>query len=621
MDPTQTLEERRFDDYLAHLASVVGHYEVLRVGEAAPTLLWAPANNTTLSSVPWGLKRYIAEPDFDLIVLNLTSATTISGVAGAEGGYHYSVSLGAGLNNLLVPRGEFLSSLLGQALINNTNDSITHIPGGAGVTFHPSDWSGRTETSGSNTPGNPNYIWIYSTTDQSENGSSSAAFGGLAQDGPVESGNESRQVQAIFWVNVTTAGYGGLTSEGAELDDLFGGLVLNSTGNFTGNLLSVGPYLGTLGLPANVRTALANVSVLNSGAYASPRYQQPPAPPTWWQSAGSIVSNTLSGIATSATKDYSVVWNGIQAAAAYIGEAASWLSNHLGLGKLASQLVAGLKALASAMEWAWNQLLEFLKAAAQAILNAIVAPAERGVSTWATSINAPFSQAWNSENSSGVTLPEANAIGSALGGAPFLISLGIGTAVSIALTILTPLDIGPSFLVGILIGLVAGAVLTSSVVDRSLASLSSQSVQTLGGLINPLLDAPSSEWATIAAVVGLIGAGSEVPYSWYVLAQAYKVPGAPDIAADAAATMIVALASIFIGVLAVHAAAHTLLLFAFILACLALAAVSVHFFGTILRDLPSISTLGWIDFGLAATAFFGSAIDLGLNWNKVQQAL
>ncbi len=122
-------------------------------------------------------------------------------------------------------------------------------------------------------------------------------------------------------------------------------------------------------------------------------------------------------------------------------------------------------------------------------------------------------------------------------------------------------------------------------------------------------------------MVGLIGAGSEVPYSWYVLAQAYKVPGAPDIAADAAATMIVALSAIFIGVLAVHAAAHILLLFAFVLACLALAAISVHFFGTILRDLPSISTLGWIDFGLSATAFFGSAIDLGLNWNKVQQAL
>jgi len=73
-------------------------------------------------------------------------------------------------------------------------------------------------------------------------------------------------------------------------------------------------------------------------------------------------------------------------------------------------------------------------------------------------------------------------------------------------------------MVGIVVGLVAGASLTSSVVDRSLASLSSESVDTLEGLITPILGAPASEWATIAAVVGLIGAGSEVPFSWYVMA-------------------------------------------------------------------------------------------------------
>jgi hypothetical protein len=175
-------------------------------------------------------------------------------------------------------------------------------------------------------------------------------------------------------------------------------------------------------------------------------------------------------------------------------------------------------------------------------------------------------------------------------------------------------------MVGIVVGLVAGASLTSSVVDRSLASLSSESVDTLEGLINPILGAPASEWATIAAVVALMGAGNEVPFSWYVMAQAYKVPGAPDIAAYEACVITTALAAIFIGVLAVHAADHILLLFAFTLACLALATVTVHFISNILGKIPSISQLGWIDFGLAATAALGSALDLYLSWNSVQQA-
>jgi hypothetical protein len=72
------------------------------------------------------------------------------------------------------------------------------------------------------------------------------------------------------------------------------------------------------------------------------------------------VSNTLSGIATTATKDLSVVWNRIVAADAYLGEAATWLSNHLGLGKIANQLATGLKTLASAMLWAISELVNLI---------------------------------------------------------------------------------------------------------------------------------------------------------------------------------------------------------------------------------------------------------------------
>ena len=381
-------------------ASLKVTYEVLRVGEAANTLLWAPANNTTLSNLPWGLKRYTAEPDFDLIVLNLTSAVTLTGIGGAEGGWSYSVHLDAGLNNLLVPRGAFLASPLGQALINNTNLSVP-IPSGAGVTFHPTDWSGRTETSASNAAGNPNYIWIFSTLSQSQNGSSSSAFGGLPQNPAVESGYQSRQVQAVFWVNVTGSGYGGLTSAGAELKDLFGGLVLNASGNRTGNILDVTTELGTLGLPANVRGAMANVTLENDGAYATPEYQQPPPSPSFWQAVGDAVWNTLSGIANGVTALVSVVWNAVQAAAAYVSEAASWLSSHLGLSKLASQFVSGLKTLASAMEWALQQALKGIEEAVSALLSPLVSALKQAAVSEVKRIGLSL----NSSKTNGTTAP------------------------------------------------------------------------------------------------------------------------------------------------------------------------------------------------------------------------
>ena len=124
------------------------------------------------------------------------------------------------------PYGVFLSSPLGQAMINNTNETPS-VPSGSHLTFHAGEWSGRTETSGSNSvpthsSPNPNYVWVYSTTSQSQNGSGAGTFGGLPQDSAAEAGAESLQVQAVYWVNVSTSGYGGLPSASAEIADLMG---------------------------------------------------------------------------------------------------------------------------------------------------------------------------------------------------------------------------------------------------------------------------------------------------------------------------------------------------------------------------------------------------------------
>ena len=498
-------------------ASLTGTYQVLRVAEESTTLLWVPANNTTLSNLPWGLDRYTAEPDFDLIVLNLSAQTTISGITGAEGGYSYSVTLSAGLDNLLVPRGAFLNSPLGQALVNNTNESVQG-PMGSGVTFTPWAWSDRTESSGSNSPGNPDFIWVFSNTSQSQNGSGSGAFGGLPQNGVVESGYESRQVQAVFWVNVTTNG--NFSSNASEIEDLFGGLVLNSTGNMTGNLESVAPELGTLGLPSNVLSALANKTLRNDGSYAPPVWQQPPGQhnhKSFWQALGNFGSdiwNTLSGVAevTGLTKVLSVVWNNLQASGAYIGNALTTLSNEVGLTRLASQLAAGLKVLASAMEWAWNQFVQWLiHHVIDPPLNSVVGPILSAAAGFDSSNAAAGNRTILDIQTNGSVSPKDGLAWAHSMDTAGLLGDGLGTALVVALTLLLPIGLEASFLIGIFLGLLpafAQNAFPSGAGDITV--LTSQAVLSFGSHFSSI---PTTTWEAVAGSVAIGAAGSDLVLS------------------------------------------------------------------------------------------------------------
>jgi hypothetical protein len=355
----------------------------------ANTLLLTPTNNSTLSNLPWGLNRYVGEPDFDLIVLNVTNRTVVSWIAGAGANWTYNVTLEPGLNNLLIPRGMFLDSPLGQALINNTNETV-NAPVDSGVTFNATSWSSRSEASASNKAGNPNFIWVYSTVNQIQNGSKSSLFGGISSNPSLERGYESRNVQAVVWVNVSSNGYGTLTSAQTELTDLFGGLILNNTtGNVTGNLLNVTGELRTLGLPSNVLSALANRALPNDGSFGPPKYNAPPPSLScpWYEFGLCSVFNTVSGYLT---KLVTVIWGVVIAAAEYVGEAAAWLGQHLGITKLASQMWTVLKTVANAMEWAFLQLIATVVRLAQEAISLVWLPLKALISCWARGVDSSF---------------------------------------------------------------------------------------------------------------------------------------------------------------------------------------------------------------------------------------
>ncbi|HTT14292.1 MAG TPA: hypothetical protein VMG81_00710, partial [Thermoplasmata archaeon] len=83
-------------------------------GGKDPTFLWLPSENGTTNGLPAGLDRYTGEQSFDLLVVN-ASARLSSVSIPFPGGGSYTMTLSPGLNDLLVPREQFLASPLGQA--------------------------------------------------------------------------------------------------------------------------------------------------------------------------------------------------------------------------------------------------------------------------------------------------------------------------------------------------------------------------------------------------------------------------------------------------------------------------------------------------------------------------
>jgi hypothetical protein len=382
-----------------------------------------------------------------------------------------------GLNNLLVPRSIFLSSPLGQALLNDTNLSFE--PTG-GVTFNGTYWSARAVNTTSNGPGDPNFIWVFAPSNLSESNASvsTATLGGVPGDPSLEAGMESQQVQSVIWANLSaTQGSSHGLSGVTELRDLIGGLVLNSTGNLTYDLLNVTGALSTLELPANVLSALANYTAPNNGSYLAPQYdanataRQPGLFAEFLQE----VWNTLSGVASTVVNGLetivSVVWSADIAAQAYVDGAVSGAltSASHGLARLRSQTRSALKGLEADMSWALKQLVK-------GILEPLFQPL--------TNTNTAYTQALGSDLTNG----NAAKFWSDYSGSFMAIVAGFAVSVTIAMTIMEGICVGTALVVLVIISLVAGV-----------ASIAGNSHQSSFSNLNPLRPSVATELGSLLA--------------------------------------------------------------------------------------------------------------------------
>ncbi len=454
-------------------STLFGVFQDVPMGTKAPTWLWVPTDNATVNGLPVGLQRYTGEQSFDLVVVNVSASATSDSIPLPWGGTASGITLSAGMNDFLVPREQFLYSPLGQAiflgmntsynasngappLIGSAEQSLLTGFGGANlmvdlgaywqdrvIASGPGNITGSTETG---TPtGNPLEVQVMAASS-----ATSANTGGLTSDpGLYSTVGDPSALQSIITLNITST---------ATLDLLLAALLDNTTGGsnaVNGTLESVTYQVGFLGLNGAVVNAISNATEPNDGLYGAPASHFPPPPPpsgwgAFWNAATSFATNPLGTVLSLVD----TVWNAAVAAFTYLNhlvhEAAAIGAEVVA--RTAAAIVHVGQIIANALE----QFLVFLKDAIIALLQPVVAPIEQALSTYASGVSSPINQAWSEENSSGaVTASVIDQFWSEMSGSVFVLALGIGLVIEIALTIATPLDLGASFVIPILATLVS----------------------------------------------------------------------------------------------------------------------------------------------------------------------
>jgi hypothetical protein len=431
-------------------------YEVLAVLSKATTYLYVPSDNSTLSPLPIGLQKYTGEQNFVLIVLNDTSGTLTQGSVpyvssnGSATRATYSVSLNPGLNNILIPRSSFERSPFGRTLFNLTNTSInsTTSNGFIRTYWDPASWQAQLlgwtnwNSSGMNDlPGHSDYIKVISNV--SQNCSTNPALCGGVPDNPnIESQQPALALQAVITLNITSLNI---------VDDLLSGLILNRSGNFSGQLVGITSYLPSLGLSDGVYGALANTSYENDGSYGAP-VSHPTPPKSWTSVVASVIWNAVSGVVGSVI----VVWDATIAAAAYLTDI------------LSAAVAWGLKAENAALHTVGDAILWSMEQIESLALSGILTLFEDGVQIVQSAIASMVStltlvaddiaNLWLGYYQGNLTGVQASANSSVANFFALTVVLGVSIAalIAIAVVVVSDLTLGTASLIGMLIlGIVA----------------------------------------------------------------------------------------------------------------------------------------------------------------------
>jgi hypothetical protein len=272
-----------------------------------------------------------------------------------------------------------------------------------------------------------------------------------------------------------------------------GGPIANTTGGsnaVNGTFLSMTHEVGFLGLNTAVVNAISNATQASDGLYGAPASHFPPPPPAsgwgaFWNAVTSFVTNPVGTVLSLA----STVWDATIAAYTYLDHLAheAVAIGAQVLARAAATLVSIGKAVLSALD----QLLNYLLQLVTSLLKTITQPISNALKSYVWGVETAVGHAQNDTAANGSLRDgDSRAVWSALSGSVFLLALGLSAAVTIGLTILSSVDIGPSFVVDVIISLLIGslvgvatqALLSSA--DSSFSSVTSAAVYSLEAFFN-----------------------------------------------------------------------------------------------------------------------------------------
>ncbi|MHB1588705.1 MAG: IPT/TIG domain-containing protein, partial [Metallibacterium scheffleri] len=308
-------------------STLFGVFQEVPMGTKAPTWLWVPTDNGTVNGLPLGLERYVGEQSFDLVVVNASSSISSMPIPTPWSSGNGTITLSPGLNDILVPREQFLDSPLGQAIFLGRNTSSKGTNGSLPL-IGSSEQGVLSGFHGAN--------WMVDLGAYWQNRSIGSGPGNLSRYETGVSGGSQLEVQVMAAVSATSGNTGGLGSDpgvystvGAPsalqsivtmnltnttmFDLLLAGLIDNRSGGsegVNGTLQSVTDQVGFLGLDRVVVNAIANGTEPSDGLYGPPSSRFPAAPPAsawgaFWNAATSLVRNPLGTVMSLAD----TVWN------------------------------------------------------------------------------------------------------------------------------------------------------------------------------------------------------------------------------------------------------------------------------------------------------------------------
>ncbi|MGB6442623.1 MAG: hypothetical protein WBF81_04930, partial [Thermoplasmata archaeon] len=452
------------------------------MGTKAPAWLWVPTDNGTVNGIPVGLQCYTGEQSFDLLVVDASSDWQSQAIPLPWGGDSPAkINLSAGLNDFLIPRGQFLDSPLGQAVLlgtampYNSSNPYPALVGtsGRGVISgfgETSDWmadlaaywqnrtianvSGATPISsfetGTSSTSSLNVNMTVVTSASTDN------LGGVpSETGLYNASDTPPALQSIFTLNVTNQ---------TTLDLLLAGLFDNSSGGshgVNGTFEEVTNQVQSLGLDGVVINAIPNVTAPSDGLYGpyTGGYSGPSGS-LWgdfWNAVSSVVENPLGAVLSLAT----VVWNGAVAIATYVNHLAHEAAG-IGaqvLARVASTLVSIGKVILNALQELLQYIIEIASAALRAAFEPIVAAAE----AYTGRLASDFQQTVNDSLANRSLAADESRFWSDVAQPLFWVALAAAVVIEVVVTTVEGVTLGTGFILSLIIGALISETLAASV--------------------------------------------------------------------------------------------------------------------------------------------------------------